>query len=80
MFLLFMTQPCIVGNRGLLEYLLGEHRQVNAPVAPDMATVGLDVLVFITLAIPVFAQVDCALIEEVGIAHAHPIEFGLAAE
>ena len=64
----------------LLENLLGEHGEVDTPVAPDVTAVGLDVLVLVTLGIPVVAQVDGALIEEVGVAHAHPVELGFAAE
>ena len=33
----------------LFEDLLGEHREVDAPVAPDVAALGLDVFVFIAL-------------------------------
>ena len=64
----------------LLEDLLGEHRQIDAPIAPDVTAVSLDVFVLVTLAVPVVAQVDGALIEEVGLAHTHPVELGLAAE
>ena len=64
----------------LLENLLGEHGEVDTPVAPDVTTIGLYILVLVTLAIPVVAQVDCALIEEVGLTHTHPVELGLAAK
>ena len=66
--------------RALFEDLLGEHRQIDAPVAPDVTTIGLDILVLVTLAVPVVAQVDGALIEKVGLTHTHPIKLGLAAE
>jgi len=33
----------------LLEDLLGEHRQVDAPVAPDMTAIGLYIFILITL-------------------------------
>ena len=74
--------PRRIGEGGfvLLEDLLGEHRQVDAPVAPDMAAFGLDVLIFVALRVPVVAQVDSGLIEEIGLAHTHPVEPGLAAE
>ena len=68
------------GGCFLFEDLLGEHRQIDAPVAPDVAAVGLDVLVVVTLAVPVVTQVDGALVEEVGLTHTHPVELGLAAE
>ena len=64
----------------LLKYFLCKHREVDAPVAPDVATVGLYILVLVTLAVPEGTKVDCALIEEVGAAHTHPVELGLAAE
>ena len=42
----------------LLENLLGEHGQIDAPVAPDVTTVGLYILVLVALAVPIVAQVD----------------------
>ena len=57
----------------LAEYLLGKHRQVDAPVAPDVASVGFHIFIFIALCVPVVAQVHGALIEEIGLAHAHPV-------
>ena len=75
---------CPLDNGGgiavLLEDLLGEHGEIDTPVAPDVTSVGLYIFIFITFAIPVVAQVDGALVEEIGLAHAHPVEFGLAAE
>ena len=68
------------GGFVLLEDLLGEHRQIDAPVAPDVTAIGLDVLVVVALRIPEGAQVDGALVEEVGLTHSHPVELGLAAE
>ena len=62
------------------EDLLGEHRQIDAPVAPDVTSVGLDVLILVALGIPVVAQVNGAIVEEVGLSHAHLVKFGLAAE
>ena len=38
-----------------LENLLSKHRQVDAPVAPDVSAVGLDVLILVALAVPVVA-------------------------
>ena len=70
----------MIGKYGLLEDLLGEHRQIDAPVAPDVAAIGLNILIFVTLAIPESAQVNGALIKEVGLTHTHPVELGLAAE
>ena len=67
-------------NLLLLENLLGEHGEVDAPVAPDVTTIGLYILVLVALAIPVVAQVYCALIEEVGLTHTHPVELWLAAK
>ena len=64
----------------LLEDLLGEHREVDAPVAPDMTAIGLNIFIGITLRIPIGTQIDGALIEEVGLAHTHPVELGLATE
>ena len=64
----------------LFEDLLGEHREIDAPVAPDVTAIGLHILVGITFAVPVSAQIDSALIEEVGLTHTHPVELGLAAE
>ncbi len=68
------------GAEVLLEDFLGEHGQVDAPVAPDVTTFGLDVLVGIALRVPESTQVDGALIEEVGATHSHPVELGLAAK
>ena len=62
----------------LLENLLGEHGEVDTPVAPDVATIGLYILVLVAFAIPVVAQVYCALIEEIGLTHTHPVELWLA--
>ena len=59
---------------------MGKHGQVNAPIAPDVASVGFHILIFVALGIPVVAQIDGTLIQEVGLAHAHPVKFGLAAE
>ena len=64
----------------LAEYLLGKHCKVDAPVAPDVTTVGFHIFIFIALCVPVVAQVHGALIEEISLAHAHPVQFGLAAE
>ena len=69
--------------RGLLflfEYLLCKHGEIYTPVAPDVTTVGLYIFIFIPFAVPVVAQVDCALIQEVGLTHTHPVELGLATE
>ena len=75
---------CPLDNGGgiavLLEDLLGEHGEIDTPVAPDVTAIGLYILVLVTLAVPVSAQVDGALIEEVGATHTHPVELGLAAE
>ena len=65
-------------NYFLLKNLLGEHGEVDTPVAPDVTTIGLYILVLVALAIPVVAQVYCALIEEVGLTHTHPVELWLA--
>ena len=62
----------------LLEDLLCEHRQIDAPVAPDVTTIGLYIFILVALAIPVGTQIDSALIEEISITHTHPIELGLA--
>ena len=70
----------MVGISFLLEDLLGEHRQVDTPVAPDVTAVSLYILVGITFAVPVGTQVNSALIEEVGLTHTHPVEFGFAAK
>ena len=45
-----------------------------------MAAVGFHILILVTLRVPVVAQVDGALVEEVGLSHTHPIEFRFAAE
>ena len=75
---------CPLDNGGgiavLLEDLLGAHGEIDPPVAPDVTAIGLYILVLVTLAVPVSAQVDGALIEEVGATHTHPVELGLAAE
>ena len=75
---------CPLDNGGgiavLLEDLLGEHGEIDTPVAPDVTAIGLYILVLVTLAVPVSAQVDGALIEEVGATHTHPVELGLAAK
>ena len=75
---------CPLDNGGgiavLLEDLLGEHGEIDTPVAPDVTAIGLYILVLVTLAVPVSAQVDGALIEEVCATHTHPVELGLAAE
>ena len=75
---------CPLDNGGgiavLLKDFLGEHRQIDAPVAPDVTAIGLYILVLVTLAVPVSTQVDSALVEEVGLTHTHPVELGLAAE
>ena len=67
-------------EESLLENLLGEHGEVDAPVAPDVAAVGLYILIFVAFGVPVVAQINGALIEEIGFTHTHPVEFGLAAE
>ena len=74
--------PRRIGEGGfvLLEDLLGEHRQIDAPVAPDVTAIGLNILVLIAFAVPESTQVNGALIEEVGFTHTHPVELGLAAE
>ena len=64
----------------LFKNLLGEHGEIDTPVAPDVTSVGLYILVLVTLAVPVVAQVNSALIEEVGVTHSHPVELGLAGE
>ena len=64
----------------LLEDLLGEHRQIDTPVAPDVTTIGLYILILVAFAVPVSTQIDSALIEEVGLTHTHSVELGLAAE
>ena len=77
------TEKARSGGAGywfLFEDLLGEHGEVDAPVAPDMASVGLHILVFVTLAVPVVTQVNGALVEEVGLAHSHPVELWLASK
>ena len=75
---------CPLDNGGgiavLLEDLLGEHREIDTPVAPDVTAFGLYILIFVALRVPVCAQVDGALIEEVGATLTHPVELGLAAE
>ena len=67
-------------NLLLLENLLGEHGEIDTPVAPDMTTIGLNILILVTLAIPVVTQVDCALIQEISLTHTHPVELWLATE
>ena len=58
--------------RGLLEDFLGEHGQVDAPVAPDVATLGLEVSVLVVLGVEVGTQVIIVLDQEVGLADANP--------
>ena len=77
------TEKARSGGAGywfLFEDLLGEHGEIDAPVAPDMSSIGLYILVFVTLAVPVVTQVNGALVEEVGLTHSHPIKLGLASE
>ena len=64
----------------LLENLLGKHGEVNTPVAPDMATIVLIVLVGVVMVIEVLAQVCVHLHEEIILANGYPIEFGLRVE
>ena len=45
-----------------------------------MTTIGLYILVLVAFTVPVVAQVDGTLIEEVSLTHTHPIELWLAAE
>ena len=67
-------------GKELLEDFLRKLRQIDTPVAPDMTAVGLKVLIGIILGVPVGAEVDTALIEEIGLTHSYPVEFGVAAE
>ena len=64
----------------LFEDFLGKHGEIDAPVAPDMSTIGFYILVFVALAVPVVTQVNGALVEEVGLTHSHPLKLGLAAK
>ena len=45
-----------------------------------MPAIGFDIFIFVTLRVPVSAQVDGALIEKIGISHAHPVKLRLAGE
>ena len=77
------TEKARSGGAGywfLFEDLLGEHGEIDAPVAPDMSSIGLYILVFVTLAVPVVTQVNGALVEEVGLTHSHPVELWLASK
>ena len=73
-------QPISKHKESLLENLLGEHGEVDTPIAPDVAAVGLYILIFVAFGVPVVAQINGALIKEIGLTHTHPVEFGLAAE
>ena len=64
----------------LLEYLLGKFRQVNAPVAPDMATVSFTVFVFVALLIEISAKISIALVKEIRLTDGDPIELRTAVE
>ena len=46
----------------LLENLLGEHGEVDAPIAPDVASFGFYILILIALGVPIVAQVNRTLI------------------
>lgn len=66
------------GNRkgydGLFEQSLRELGQVDAPVAPDVASVGLDIFVGIALLVKVFAIHLVVVVEEVVLADGYPVE------
>ena len=66
--------------KNLFEDFLGKHREIDTPVAPDMTAISLHILILVTFGVPVVAQIDCALVEEIGLSHTHPVEFRLATE
>ena len=60
--------------------LLRKHREIDAPVAPDMSALGFHVLVLIPLLVEVTTEVGILLIEEIGLTNGYPIKGGLRTE
>ena len=67
-----------MGN--LLEYHLREFGQIDTPVAPDVASIGLAVGVRIAFAVQPLTQVSILLIQEVGLTDSNPVELWLGTE
>ena len=55
-------------------------REVDAPVAPDMTAIRLQISIFVMLGVEVGAQVVVVLEEEVSLADTNPEQFGVLAE
>ena len=77
---------CILTHAGiarlglLLEQSLGKHREVDAPVAPEVAAVVLVVFVGVAVVVEILAQLLVHLHEEVFLADGNPVEFRLRGE
>ena len=67
------------GGRGF-EQLLHKRRQIDAPVAPDMAAVGLHILVFIVVIVKEPAQIGIGFVKEIGVSNGNPIQLWVAVE
>ena len=64
----------------LLEYLLSEDGEVDAPVAPDMTAVTFVIFILVAFRIQVFAIAGICLVQEIGIAYTYPVQSGIGLE